>query len=129
MRSLPELSNSPHGMNWSPASASAVGAAHPAPSSVDSVTMTSEFVVTEYGLRLGGVSLGLFRISDQTTARCDAFVGSAAMFPAAHVRKTLSWYVCLPSPMGSSAAPSITVATLTGALSDALLLGSSRTTS
>ena len=76
-------------MNWSPGSVSAVGDDHVRPRSKDWLTMTSEFVFATYGLEGAGVVL--LRMSDQTTARCAAFVGSAVMLPAAHDRNRLSW--------------------------------------
>jgi hypothetical protein len=53
------------------------------------VPATSEFVLAVYGSLGAGVALS--RMSDQTTARWAGFFGSAAMLPAAQVRKTLSW--------------------------------------
>src|SRR5436309_5551989 len=88
IRSRPDVSNTLHGMNWSPRSVNATGADHVAPWSNDWLTITSEFVLAEYGSL--GAGSWLFRMSDQTTARCAAFVGSAAMLPAAQLRKTLS---------------------------------------
>src|SRR5207237_8960682 len=89
----------PQGMNSAPASFSAAGGAvHVRPRSNDWLTMTSEFVVAAYGLP--GAGSTLFRMSDHTTARCAALVGSAVMLPAAQVRNRLSWYVCRPNATG-----------------------------
>src|SRR6266508_5920 len=99
IRSWPVWSYAPHGMNWSLASVSAVGVDHVAPRSKDSLTTTSEFVTDLYGSK-SGAGLELFRMSDQTTARCAAFFGSAVMLPAAQVLKMLSWYVCRPPKIG-----------------------------
>src|SRR5713226_595037 len=74
---MPFLSYAPHGMNWSPAIASAAGADHVLPRSKDWLTITSELVFATYGSLGAGVAL--LRMSDQTTARCFALVGSAAM--------------------------------------------------
>ena len=76
-------------MNWSPARVSAVGADQVRPRSNDWLTITSEFVFATYGLEGAGVVL--LRMSDQTTARCAGFVGSAVMLPAAQLRNALSW--------------------------------------
>src|SRR5215831_8207592 len=114
-------------MNWSPFTFRAAGDDHVWPRSNDWLTMTSELVFALYGL-VGAGSV-LLRMSDQTTARCDALVGSAAMLPAAQVRKTLSWYVCRPRAIGKSVAPSIVVATLVGPASAAPVVGSTPTTS
>jgi len=87
-------------MNWSPASAIDVGADQVAPLLKDWLTITFEFVVALYGSL--GAGIVLFRMSDHTTARCPAWLGlgSAVMLPAAHVRKRLSWYVCLKKAIG-----------------------------
>ena len=84
------MSYAPHGMNWSPLIASATGVLDQVfPLSNDWLTTTSELVFATYGLLGAGVTL--LRMSDHTTARCAAFLGSAAMLPAAQLRKTLSW--------------------------------------
>ena len=49
IRSRPDVSNTLHGMNWSPRSVNATGADHVAPWSNDWLTITSEFVLAEYG--------------------------------------------------------------------------------
>src|SRR5437879_3098860 len=101
-------------MNWSPASANATGFADQVfPRSNDWLTTTSELVFALYGSGFaGGVLLGvawygagwagvvLLRMSDHTTARCAASLGSAAILPAAQLRNTLSWYVCRPKAIG-----------------------------
>jgi len=89
IRSVPLASYAPHGIHWSFGSPSAAGADQVRPLSNDWLTTTSELVTAAYGSCGAGVTL--FRMSDQTTARCAGFVGSAVMLPAAHVRKMLSW--------------------------------------
>src|SRR6266849_3671644 len=98
IRRTPARSNAPQGMNWSPASGRAAGADQVRPRSNDWLTMTSEFVIAAYGLV--GAGVGLFRMSDQTMARCAASVGSAVMLPAAQLRNKLLWYVCRPKASG-----------------------------
>src|SRR5262245_16261150 len=114
-------------MNWSPARVSATGGDQVRPRSNDWLTMTSEFVFALYGLI--GAGSTLFRMSDHTTARCAALVGSAAMLPAAQVRNTLSWYVAWPKATGKSVTPSMVVATFTGAPSAVPVAASTSTTS
>src|SRR5215467_5884012 len=114
-------------MNWSPARASAEGDDQFRPRSNDWLTMTSEFVFALYGSLWAGRVL--LRMSDHTTVRCAALVGSAAMLPAAQVRNTLSWYVGRPKATGKSVMPSMVVATFTGAPRAAPVVGSTSTTS
>jgi hypothetical protein len=89
MRRRPEVSYAPHGWNWSPDAWMATGADQCAPWSKDWLTTTSELVWAAYGL-VGAGSV-LLRMSDHTTARWPALVGSAVMLPAAQERNTLSW--------------------------------------
>src|SRR5437870_11444329 len=137
MRSVPLASNALQPWNWSPGSGMAVAADQVWPPSNDWLTIGSEFVATAYASAtfparksqvLNGIP-AVLRMSYQTTAKWLAFVGSAVMFPAAHERKTLSWYVVRPNAIGKSQLPSKTFATFIGTPSGAPVSGLTSTTS